>query len=159
MQISKKVVTPTVIPDLKTAKATKLAELSEDCNNTIYAGCDVTLSDGTTGHISLTLKDQYNISEAKSAVEKGASGAPYHLDGGIPCHFYSAVDIMILYVENKKFVLYHTTYCNHLNAWVRRCASTDEVLSITYGSDLPEDLASNMQTVLERSYKELQNVG
>ena len=44
--------------------------------------------------------------------------------------------------------LYHTTYYNHLAAWVRRCGTADELSSITYGAELPEDLAANMAAIL-----------
>ena len=40
--------------------------------------------------------------------------------------------------------LYHTTYYNHLAAWVRRCESAEEVSAITYGAELPEDLAEHI---------------
>ena len=44
--------------------------------------------------------------------------------------------------------LYHTTYYNHLAAWVRRCEASEEVQGITYGAALPEDLAGNMTAIL-----------
>lgn len=44
--------------------------------------------------------------------------------------------------------LYHTTYCNHLRAWVHRCETAAGVEAITYGVELPEDLAANMEAVL-----------
>ena len=44
--------------------------------------------------------------------------------------------------------LYHTTYYNHLAAWVRRCESAEEVSAITYGAELPEDLAEHMALIL-----------
>ena len=43
--------------------------------------------------------------------------------------------------------LYHTTYCNHLMAWARRAAA-DELEGITYGAELPADLAANMEAIL-----------
>lgn len=44
--------------------------------------------------------------------------------------------------------LYHTTYYNHLAAWVRRCETVKDVEAIAYGSELPEDLAANMAAIL-----------
>lgn len=44
--------------------------------------------------------------------------------------------------------VYHTTYCNHLNAWVRSCETVKDVKAITYGVTLPENLAANMEAVL-----------
>lgn len=135
-------------PDpLKAAKSTKLSELSTACNAAIVAGCDVTLST-TTGHISLTDEDQINLTTAVGAVNQGAEGYPYHLDGQL-CAIYPAADIIAMGEAATAHKLYHTTYANHLFAWVRRCDTLEDVAAITYGSALPEDLAANMTAILE----------
>lgn len=128
----------------------KLAELSAACNAAITAGCDVELSDGTSGHISLTAEDQINLTNAAAAVEGGAAGYPYHLDGQL-CALYPAADILTMARAATAHKLYHTTYYNHLAAWVRRCGTAEEVQAITYGAALPDDLAANMAAVLEAS--------
>ena len=127
-------------------KTAKLAELSEACSQTIVAGCDVELSN-TSGHISLTAEDQINLTAALNAVEQGAAAYPYHLDGQL-CAMFPAEDIRKLAVAASGHKLYHTTYYNHLAAWVRRCTEAAEVQAITYGVDLPEDLAGNMAAIL-----------
>lgn len=133
-------------PDpLETAKSAKLSELSAACNAAIVAGCDVTLS-ATTGHISLTDEDQINLTTAVGAVNQGAEGYPYHLDGQL-CAIYPAADIIAMGEAATAHKLYHTTYCNHLMAWARR-ATADELERITYGAALPADLAANMEEVL-----------
>jgi len=134
------------IPPLETVQANKLAELSEACSKVIIAGCDVTLS-SCAGHIALTAEDQINLSTAMSAVEQGAAGYPYHLDGQL-CAIFPGEDITAMAQAATVHKLYHTTYYNHLAAWVRRCKSVEEVQAITYGSELPEDLAANMAAVL-----------
>lgn len=131
-------------PKMKNAK---ISELSTACNTTITAGCDVTLSDGSTGHISMTDEDQINLMSAMSTVGAGAAGYPYHLDGAL-CRVYSAADILTMGTAATRHKLYHTTYCNHLLVWVRRCETAAEVEAITYGCDLPEDLAGSLEEVL-----------
>lgn len=134
------------IPPLETVQAAKLAELSAACNSAITAGCDVTLSEGS-GHISLTAEDQINLTNACASVEGGAEAYPYHLDGGL-CALYPAADIRAMAQAATAHKLYHTTYYNHLAAWVRRCEASEEVQGITYGADLPDDLAAHMAGVL-----------
>lgn len=134
-------------PDLEASRSDKLSELSTTCNTTITSGCAVTLSDGTQGHISMTDEDQINLLAALSAVQTGGTGYPYHLDGDL-CRVYPAADIVIMATAATQHKLYHTTYCNHLNVWVRRCETVEEVQAITYGTELPEDLAANMLEVL-----------
>ena len=133
-------------PDpLEAAKSAKLSELSAACNAAIVAGCDVALST-TTGHISLTDEDQINLTTAVGVVNQGAEGYPYHLDGQL-CAIYPAADILAMGEAATAHKLYHTTYCNHLMAWARR-ATADELDGITYGAELPADLAANMEGIL-----------
>lgn len=132
-------------PDLSALRSAKLSELSAACNAAIVAGCDVTLS-STTGHISLTDEDQINLTTAVGAVNQGAEGYPYHLDGQL-CAIYPAADIRAMGEAATAHKLYHTTYCNHLMAWARR-ATADELEGITYGAELPADLAANMEAIL-----------
>ena len=132
-------------PDLSALRTAKLSELSAACNSAIVAGCDVTLS-ATTGHISLTDEDQINLTTAVGAVNQGAEGYPYHLDGQL-CAIYPAADIIAMGEAATVHKLYHTTYCNHLMAWARR-ATADELEGIAYGAELPADLAANMEAIL-----------
>ena len=139
---------PTERPEeaLEAVQSAKLAELSAACSQAIIAGCDVELS-AASGHISLTAEDQINLTAALNTVEQGAAGYPYHLDGQL-CAIFSAADIRLLAQAAASHKLYHTTYYNHLAAWVRRSETTEEVQAITYGTALPEDLAVNMANIL-----------
>lgn len=132
---------------LEERRTARLAELSASCNAAITAGCDVALSAGS-GHISLTAEDQINLSTATAAVEQGAEGYPYHLDGQL-CAIFPAEDIQAMAQAATAHKLYQTTYYNHLAAWMRRVETAEELAAITYGAALPEDLAANMAAVLE----------
>ena len=134
-------------PSLELVQAEKLAQLSAACNAAIVAGCSVELPGDGAGHISLTAEDQINLTNAAAAVEAGAQAYPYHLDGGL-CALYPAADIRAMARAATAHKLYHTTYYNHLAAWVRRCESVEEVSAITYGAALPEDLEEHMEAIL-----------
>lgn len=135
------------VPPLESVQAVKLAELSATCNAAITAGCDVILAGGTAGHISLTAEDQINLTNACAAVDAGTEAYPYHLDGEL-CALYQAADVLAMGRAATAHKLYHTTYYNHLAAWVRRCETAEEVQAITYGAELPDDLAENMAAIL-----------
>ena len=47
-------------------------------------------------------------------------------------------------------IIDHTTYCNHLFEWIRR-ADAAELAGITYGAELPDDLAAHMQEILTQA--------
>lgn len=131
---------------LEERRTAKLTELSAACNAAITAGCDITLSAGS-GHISLTAEDQINLSTATAAVEQGAEGYPYHLDGQL-CAIFPAADIQAMAQAATAHKLYQTTYYNHLAAWVRRAETAEELAAITYGAELPQDLEDNMAAIL-----------
>ncbi len=96
---------------LAQVRTDKLAEISDACEKTIYAGVDVTLPMGTTAHFSLTEKDQINITAAQNAIKAGATQFPYHADGDL-CRMYSPDEIAAIETAATKYVLYHTTYAD-----------------------------------------------
>lgn len=145
-------ITPLPIPepevDVEALRAAKLAELSAAGNAAIVAGVEVTLpSTGEEEHFALHETDQINLTTALTAVEQGAAGYPYHADGQL-CRLYPAQDILAISQAAIAHKLYHTTYCNHLLVWARRAETAEELGGITYGAELPEDLADNLAAVL-----------
>lgn len=138
------------VPPLADVQKDKLTEINAACDAAITAGCDVTLSDGTAGHISLSIPDQINLTTAREAVKAGGSGYAYHLDGSL-CEVYPAADIAIMAKAATAHVTYHRTYCNHVHAWIDRCTTVADVQAITYGAALPDDLATHMAAVLSEA--------
>lgn len=120
----------------------KLEEVSSACESTIYSGINVELSDGES-HFSLTEKDQINIFGLQTKIENGQTKIEYHSDGN-PCKYYSIGDIQILITEAMKYVSYHTTYCNSLNMWIKQASTIDELNSIYYGIEIPEEYQSEV---------------
>lgn len=124
----------------------KLSEISATCQAAIHAGFDLETENGTE-HFSLTAEDQINIQNLMMQVASGALAVPYHADN-TPCRMFSAGEIMAVAEGAVRHKTYHTTYCNHLNVWIRRCTDAQELQDITYGTELPEDLAANMAALL-----------
>lgn len=135
-------------PNIADLRAAKTAAMSAACNAAITAGMDVTTTQGTE-HFSLQETDQINLTAAVTAVQQGAAGYPYHADGEL-CRMFTAAEIGAVGQASIAHKLYHTTYCNHLFAWIRR-ASAAELAGITYGAELPEDLAASMQALLTQA--------
>ena len=143
-------------PTLEELRAQKVDMANGTCEATIYAGIDAELSGGTQ-HFALTPNDQTNIDSMFAAVTLGATQYPYHADGA-QCAMYSAADILALYVAYKSFVTYQTTYCNFLKIWINREEDRATLENITYGAELPEDLAAEMQTILAAAQTQIQAV-
>lgn len=135
-------------PNIADLRAAKTAAMSAACNAAITAGMDVTTTQGTE-HFSLQETDQINLTAAVTAVQQGAAGYPYHADGEL-CRMFTAAEIGAVGQASIAHKLYHTTYCNHLFAWIRR-ATASELAGITYGAALPDDLAASMQALLTQA--------
>ncbi|MGO5027236.1 DUF4376 domain-containing protein [Candidatus Agathobaculum pullicola] len=133
---------------LEDKRAAKHAEISAASEAAIYAGMDVETTQGTE-HFSLTEKDQINLTTAKDAVDKGAAAYPYHADD-VRCRIFTAEEIKAIAQASVAHIIYHTTYCNHLFEWIRR-ADAAELAGITYGAELPDDLAAHMQEILTQA--------
>ena len=133
---------------LEDKRAAKHAEISAASEAAIYAGMDVETTQGTE-HFSLTEKDQINLTTAKKEIDKGASIYLYHTDDTL-CRIFTAEEINAIAQASIAHIIYHTTYCNHLFEWIRR-ADAAELAGITYGAELPDDLAAHMQEILTQA--------
>ncbi len=131
------------VPTLEELQAAKKREISQACENAIYSGVDVKLSDGSTEHFSLTEHDQLNLFGKQVQLAAGTTELEYHADGQ-PCRYYSTKDMQIITSMAMAFVSYHTTYCNAVNMWIAGCETADEIQQIYYGADVPEQYQSDV---------------
>ena len=130
-------------PTLTELQAAKKQEISQACEQIIYAGISVTLADGIVEHFALTEHDQLNLFGKQAQLAAGAEQLEYHSDGK-PCRYYSATDMQTIIAAAMQHVSYHTTYCNALNMWVAGCETADELQQIYYGVDVPEQYQSEV---------------
>lgn len=137
----------------------KRNELRNICNTMIENGIDVKTSHSgeETEHFSLDNYDQTNISNMFYSVLAGVDEYPYHADGK-ECTVYTKEDIISIYVEAQSVITYHTTYNNMLRALVNRTEDADKLAAITYGMELPEDLAALMQENLKTAQEQIEKI-
>lgn len=124
------------VPTLEELQAAKRREVSVACQQMIYQGVNVTLTNGSTDHFALTIEDQLNLFGKQIQVTSGAAQIEYHADGQ-PCRYYTAADMQAIITAAMWHVSYHTTYCNALNMWISGCQTVEEVQTIFYGADVP----------------------
>lgn len=127
--------------DIEVFRLQKLKEVGEACTAIIHSGIEL-----NEKRYSLSEYDQIELMAQLSSVKEGASQVPYHADGEL-CRMYSADEFLSVASVCMAFIFHHRTYCNHLNAWIRR-ADLEELKSITYGIELPLDLKNNMMKVI-----------
>lgn len=141
-------------PNIEVLIANKNKELSELCEQTIFNGIDVTLTDGTTKHFSLKIEDQMNLNGLVSQISLGninaEDGVPYHADGEI-CTMFSIADFTLIANTASAFKVQQTTYCNHLMAYVKSLTTKEEIDSVTYGQELTGEFLENYNKILKNS--------
>lgn len=120
----------------------KKAEVSAACEQIIYSGITIDLSNGPE-HLSLTEKDQINLFGKQAQLAAGADRLEYHQDDH-PCRYYSAAEMQQIITAAMEHVSYHTTYCNSLNMWIGGTETAEELETIFYGADVPEEYQSEV---------------
>lgn len=122
----------------KAFRIKKINELEKICNSTIFAGKDITLSDGTVERFTLDEYDQLNLSGIALKLIGGAKTIAWHKDDETsPCRFYSATDGWTIINTLTAFKEYHITYFRDLRIYVNSLQSIEEINAITYGFELP----------------------
>lgn len=131
------------VPTLEELRVVKRQEVAVACNQIIYAGINVTLTDGSVEHYSLTIEDQLNLFGKLSQISAGAQQLEYHADGQ-PCRYYTAADMQSIIQAAMQHVSYHTTYCNAINMWIAGCETAEELDTVFYGADVPAEYRSEV---------------
>lgn len=91
------------------------------------------------------------------SVMAGVEEYPYHADGK-ECTTYTKADIVAIYVAAQSMITYHTTYNNMLRVLVNRTADVETLAGITYGMELPQDLAIMMQENIVTAQAQIQKI-
>ena len=127
--------------DIAQVRAVVKREIGAACTAVIYAGVEV-----AGKRYSLTEHDQTELMAQLQSVKEGAAAIPYHADGEL-CRLYTAEEFAAVAQAAMAHIFYNRTYCNHLNAWIKR-ATLKQLATIKYGTELPKDLADAMGVIL-----------
>ena len=135
---------------LEDVKKAKIEYLDSTCENTIYAGTDVTLSNGTVEHFTLDAKDQLDLSGIGLQLLQGAEQIAWHKDDETEsCKFYSAADGATIIQTLTIFRTYHITYFRDLRIYVNSLSDANDVNAIEYGSVIPDEYKSDVLKSIE----------
>ena len=135
---------------LEEVKKAKIEYLDSTCENTIYTGTDVTLSDGSVEHFTLDAKDQLDLSGIGLQLLQGAKQIAWHKDDETEsCKFYSAADGTAIIQTLTMFRTYHITYFRDLRIYVNSLSDIDSINAIEYGSVIPDEYKSDVLKSIE----------
>ena len=131
------------VPTLDEVKESKVKEMNTVQQQIIQNGIDVTLTDGTVEHFSLTDHDQTSLMGLQSQVAAGVEQIPWHTSNESEhCKFYSNADMALITAAAMEYVTWHVTYFRDLRIYIRALDNIDDVKAITYGIEIPQEYQS-----------------
>ena len=131
------------VPTLEEVQEQKVTEINNAQQAIIAQGIDVTLTDGTVEHFTLTDHDQTSLVGLQTQVAQGAEQIPWHTsDQSEHCKFYSNADMALITTAAMSCVTWHVTYFRDLRIYIRSLQTKEEVESVVYGMDIPAEYRS-----------------
>ena len=133
--------------DIEQLKQSKITALSATCEQTIYNGLELELSEGTE-RFEYKDKDQTNIKAMFDAVVFGATCYPYQSEDG-NCRVYTAQDIITLYTSLEGLRTAQLTYYHQLKDLVNTLETAEEINAVTYGQELEGEYLQHYNEMIE----------
>lgn len=143
--------------DLSPLKNKKNEELSVSCQETIFFGQDIELSDGTTEHFEFKDQDQSNIKQLWDAIKDGATAYPYQSDTG-SCKVYPAADIAKIYVTMSTTITSNLTYYHQLKDYVNSLETIEEIEAVIWGQELAGEYLDHFNAMMAEANTQMQNI-
>ena len=138
---------------LSEVKEYKIKQLGDVCRAEIYAGEDVELSDGTVKAYTYNADDQANvlsaITLAFAAKQMGfdLEYIPYHANGA-ECELLDTPSMVSIYMTLQLRLTRLTTKCNMLNCMIRDCNTKEDVLAITWDTELTQEYQTRYNEIV-----------
>lgn len=134
-----------VEPTLDELKEQKIAEMNVAQQESIQNGVDVTMSDGTVEHFTLTDHDQTSLMGLQTKVAQGEKQIPWHTsDVNEPCKYYSNTDMALITETAMQAVTFAVTYFRDLRIYINSMEDSTSVQNVTYGMIIPKEYRSEV---------------
>lgn len=141
---------------INTLRQTKITTLSAICEQTIYAGLELELSEDKE-HFEYKNQDQTNIKAMFDAVVLGAEKYPYQSEDG-KCRVFTAQDIITLYTSLEGLRTAQLTYYHQLKDVVNTLETVEEINAVTYGQELEGEYLQHYNEMLAVAQEQMQLV-
>ena len=132
-------------PTLEEIKLSKINEMNAQQQAVIAGGVDVTLTDGTVEHFTLTDHDQTSLMGLQAQIAAGIDRIPWHTaDHADHCKYYSNADMQLIVAAAMAYVTWHVTYFRDLRIYIDSMQDKDSVEAVVYGTDIPAEYQSEV---------------
>lgn len=126
------------VPTIEEVKESKVVEMNEAQQSAIQMGIDVTLTDGSMEHFTLSDHDQTSLMGLQTQVTQGTEQIPWHTsDKTEHCKYYSNADMLLIVTAAMQYVTFHVTYFRDLRIYINAMEDKESVEAVTYGVYIP----------------------
>lgn len=137
-----------------------LKQISATCRQQIYAGASIPLPSGATEHFTYDAEDQQNLTSAMAIlmIAPELPAIPYHSSNGGLCRMIPSADLVTIYLTLEVQLTYLVTRCNYMNAWIRSINSKEELMEITWETDLPQEYQTSVNEIYSQTLMIMQTI-
>lgn len=155
-------VSPTIDIDAMTVdeyRSYLLGQISKQCSADIYEGTQVQLADGTVEKYTYDDNDQKNLTNAMAIliIAPECPAVPYHPSGGF-CRMIPAIDLLNIYGTLQLRLTYLVTRCNYMTMWIRSIQTKEELMQITWNTELPEEYQAQVANIYSQALAIMEKV-
>lgn len=124
-----------------------LETISKQCQQEIYDGDYIEISSGNK-KFTYKAEDQTNIQSAVNIlmIDPELEYVPYHASKD-NCYLMPSADMLKIFMTLQLRLTYLTTRCNQFNMWIRSINTKEELMQITWESELPESFQENLVNI------------
>lgn len=135
-----------------------LGLISKQCQQEIYNGDYIEISSGTK-KFTYKAEDQANIQAAVNIlmIVPDLEYVPYHASKD-NCYLMPSKDMLKIFMTLQLKLTYLTTRCNQFNMWIKNVQTKEELMQITWESELPESFQENLANIYNYSIYIMQRV-
>ena len=132
--------------------------ISQRCQQEIFDGAEVETSTGIK-KFTYKAEDQTNIQSAVNILMlvPELEFVPYHASKD-NCYLMPSMDMLTIYMTLQLRLTYLTTRCNQLNMWIKGIQTKEELMQITWESELPESFQDNLNYIYNYALYIMQKV-
>ena len=135
-----------------------LGIISKQCQQEIYDGDYIEISSGNKKFTYKT-EDQTNIQSAVNIlmIVPDLEYVPYHASKD-NCYLMPSKDMLKIFMTLQLKLTYLITRCNQFNMWIKNVQTKEELMQITWESELPESFQENLTNIYNYSIYIMQKV-
>jgi len=132
--------------------------ISKQCQQEIYDGDYIEISSGNK-KFTYKAEDQANIQAAVNIlmIIPDLEYVPYHASKD-NCYLMPSKDMLKIFMTLQLKLTYLITRCNQFNMWIKNVQTKEELMQITWESELPESFQENLTNIYNYSIYIMQRV-